>query len=37
MDRSLLNMSIEELNVKFKSIEPGQRIIELYKIFQKRK
>ena len=35
MDRSLLNMSIEELNVKFKSIEPGQRIIELYKIFQK--
>ena len=33
MNRPLFKYGVEELNIKFKSIKPGQRIIELYKMF----
>ena len=34
MNRPLFKYGVEELNIKFKSIKPGQRIIELYKMFK---
>lgn len=34
MNRPLFKYGVEELNIKFKSIKPGQRIVELYKIFK---
>ena len=37
MNRPLFKYGVEELNIKFKSIKPGQRIIELYKMFKWRK
>ena len=33
MNANVLDISLKELNVKFKSLQPEQRIIELYKMF----
>ena len=33
MNGTVLDISLKELNVKFKSLQPEQRIIELYKMF----